>query len=214
MLCVKHSEPPSPEEAQALLERLARGDRSARAELIERNIPLVKFAAAKFRNSGIEYEELVSVGCIGLIDAIDRYDPSRGALSTYVVRCVQSWILREMRRRRAKMRTGTVVSLDAPVPSLRDRGRRDKLFGETLSSEEPEPSELVEAEDALRAVRAAVAALPDDLQRYLMVRFGGDRKRSQGEAGKALGWSQTWASRRERVALERCKDALIGGGFS
>lgn len=214
MLRGKYSEPPSPEEAQALLERLAHGDGSARAELIERNIPLVKFAAAKFRNSGIEYEELVSVGCIGLIDAIDRYDPSRGALSTFVVRCVRSWILRELRKRRSRKRTARVVSLDARVAKARGPLNHDRRVRDLIMVQEPGPLEVIEAAEEQQAVRSAVESLPADLQRYLEIRFCGDVKLSQRAAGEPFGWTQITAHRRERVALERCKDALIGGGFS
>ncbi len=214
MLRGRWSEPATPEETRALIERMAQGDRAARDELIERNLPLVKFAAAKFLNTGIEYEELVSIGCIGLIDAIDRYNPARGAISTYAVHCVRSWILRELRRRRSLKRTGDVISLDAPLKQARGAGDRDKLVRDLILSLEPQPLEGIEEKEEQVAVRAAVATLPYELQRYLMARYGGDRKLTQGEAGRAVGWSQTWASRRERDALEMCRDAMAGGGFA
>lgn len=207
--------PPSPEEEQALLERMARGDAAARAELIERNLLLVKLVVRRLASTGIEYDERFSLGCMGLIYAVDHHDAARAKLSTYIGRCAEGMILRELRHRRTKKRTGVVVSLDAPVASMRDSGRfgAEHTLGEVLPADGPQPIEQIETGEALRAMHAAVATLPEELQRYLEIRFGGDQKVPQVEAGKVFGWSQMTTSRRERAALEACRAAMADEGL-
>lgn len=220
MFRVKLAEQPTREKMQALVERMANGDRAARNELIEINVPLVKLTAAKFHDTGIEFEELFSLGCIGLISAIDSYDASRGAVSTYAVRCIRNQILRELRRRRTKKRARRVLSLDDPVFSEQTDACKVRTLVESIKAPDLDPLDwIVETEerraarDAVRAaVRSAVATLPTEVQRYLWVRFGGERRLSQTEAARPFGWSQSWASRQERTALKQCRAVLTEAG--
>ena len=205
--------PPTPEEEQALLERMARGDMAARDELITRNLLLVKHVALGFANTGIEYEERFSLGCAGLIKAVDSHDASRGKLSTHICRCAQGEILHEVSHRKRKKRTGTVVSLDAPVAAYRRAGLGDAL-GAVLPSKGPELIDLIELRDAVRAVHSAIADLPAPWRRYMEARFlSPDGVRRQRETARALGMKQANASRIEIKALAQCRAALGERGF-
>jgi len=208
--------PPTPEEEQALLERMARGDAAARTELIERNLLLVKHVARRYASTGIEYDERFSLGCVGLIYAVDHFCAERGArLSTYIGLCAGNSILREVRYRRMKMRAGGALPLDAPVASLRFSGRAgtEKALGDMLPSKELQPVEQIALSDEHRALHAAVAGLPPELRRYTLFRFFGAQRRSQKDAGAAFGWSQMTAHRRETAALGMCRAALEGAGY-
>ena len=205
--------PPSPEEERVLLERMALGDAAARDELIERNLLLVKHIALGLASTGIEYEERFSLGCVGLICAVDHYDASRGKLSTYVARCAKSQILMALRYRERKKRAGGAVSLDTPVKSAGGNGRPDvrRILGDVLPSKEPQPIERIEAEDERRAVRAAVAALPEQWRRFLEERYlSADGVKRQRAVADAQGLKQSNASRIEIAALARCRAALEG----
>lgn len=196
---------PTEEEESALLERVAAGDQAARQELILRTRRLVSFVLKQHRPLGFEWADLVSMGYIGLIEAVDRFDLShRVRFATFAAHRIRGAIWNETRNQiRSEKKHGRPAALDRPVRE----GKEDTL-GDFLPTPGAGPDEHIADEDEVRTLRAAVAALPDDLRQYVALRFGGDVQVSQITAGRALGWSQMTAHRREKVMLARCRAAL------
>lgn len=203
-------EPPAPEEQQALIERVAQGDKAARAELIERNLLLAKYGALRFKNTGIEYEERFSLACLGLIYAVDHYEAGRGAkFSTYASWCMENRIIRAIRARKAKKRAEVALSLDTPIEAL-GRFEGSATLGDLIAAPEPGPDAVLEEQAERAALRAALAKLPEDTRRYLALRFGGE---TQTTAGRAMGWSPVKANKREHAAFKKCRARLARKGF-
>ena len=199
--------PPLPrDEEEAAIRGLAEGDEAAKQLLIEHNLRLVVYIARRFENTGINLEDLVSIGSIGLIKAINTFNASKSIkLATYASRCIENEILMYLRKcgsQRAE------VSFDEPLNT--DWDGNELLLSDILGSDANAVSQQLE-QDAERAVlRSAVAALSARERQIMELRFGltDGVERTQKEAADALGISQSYISRLEKRIIRTLKARL------
>lgn len=193
--------PLNSEEEAALLKRLVDGDQQVRAELIERNLRLVVYIARKFENTGINIEDLVSIGTIGLIKAVNTFDPLKKIkLATYASRCIENEILMQLRRTN---KTRTEVSFDEPLNVDWD-GNELKL-SDVMGTEEDIIYQKIE-EDIDRTLLALAMSKLSERERVIVeLRFGlaGQEEKTQKEVADLLGISQSYISRLEKKILRR-----------
>ena len=198
--------PLSPEQEKALLDRMAGGDAAAREELITHNLRLVVYLAKKYENSGVPAEDLVSIGTIGLIKAVNTFTPARSIkLATYASRCIGNEILMYLRKSSNRRQE---TSIDEPLNV--DGDGNELLLSDILGSDENQISQRLE-QDAERAVlRRAVAALSPRERQIMELRFGlaDGVERTQKEAADALGISQSYISRLEKRIIHTLKARL------
>lgn len=192
--------PLSSEEELELLVRLQGGDLTVRTPLIERNLRLVVYIARKFENTGIFIEDLVSIGTIGLIKAVNTFDPSKNIkLATYASRCIENEILMYLRRT-SKLKAE--VSFDEPLNV--DWDGNELVLADVVGSE----SDIVrhmekEVDKALLA--AALQQLTGREKKIMELRFGlySEKERTQKEVADLLGISQSYISRLEKKILKK-----------
>ena len=200
---------PSPltrEEEGELIARLGQGDPEARARLIEHNLRLVVYIARRFENTGINIEDLISIGTIGLIKAVGTYQPAKSIkLATYASRCIGNEILMYLRKSSNRRQE---ASIDEPLNV--DGDGNELLLSDILGSDANAVSQQLE-QDAERAVlRSAVAALSARERQIMELRFGltDGVERTQKEAADALGISQSYISRLEKRIIRQLKEVL------
>ena len=198
--------PLSPEQEKALLDRMAAGDTAAREELITHNLRLVVYLAKKYENSGVPAEDLVSIGTIGLIKAVNTFTPARSIkLATYASRCIGNEILMYLRKSSNRRQE---ASIDEPLNV--DGDGNELLLSDILGSDENQISQRLE-QDAERAVlRRAVDSLSPRERQIMELRFGlaDGIERTQKEAADALGISQSYISRLEKRIIHTLKVQL------
>ena len=198
--------PLSPEQEKALLDRMAAGDASAREELITHNLRLVVYLAKKYENSGVPAEDLVSIGTIGLIKAVNTFTPARSIkLATYASRCIGNEILMYLRKSSNRRQE---ASIDEPLNV--DGDGNELLLSDILGSDEDQISQRLE-QDAERAIlRRAVDSLSPRERQIMELRFGlaDGVERTQKEAADALGISQSYISRLEKRIIHTLKARL------
>lgn len=200
---------PSPlthEEELALVARLAQDDGTIRATLIERNLRLVVFIARKFENTGVALEDLISIGTIGLIKAVNTFDPAKKIkLATYASRCIENEVLMFLRR---NSRTKVEVSLDEPLKT--DWDGNELLLSDVLGTRPDTVSVNLDREIERDILRDALERLNPREKRIIMLRFGlgGQRERTQKEVADLLGISQSYISRLEKRILSRLNTEL------
>jgi len=188
--------PLTPEQEKALLDRMAAGDAAAREELITHNLRLVVYLAKKYENSGVPAEDLVSIGTIGLIKAVNTFTPAR---------CIGNEILMYLRKSSNRRQE---ASIDEPLNV--DGDGNELLLSDILGSDANAVSQQLE-QDAERAVlRSAVAALSARERQIMELRFGltDGVERTQKEAADALGISQSYISRLEKRIIRTLKARL------
>lgn len=193
--------PLSREEEQYLLERLPSGDESVRAMLIERNLRLVVYIARKFENTGINIEDLVSIGTIGLIKAVNTFDPSKKIkLATYASRCIENEILMYLRRNN-KLRSE--VSFDEPLNV--DWDGNELLLSDVLGTESDIIYRDLEDEVDRDLLYDALEKLSEREQTIMRLRFGlqTGEEMTQKDVADLLGISQSYISRLEKRILKR-----------
>ena len=193
--------PLTPEQEKALLDRMAAGDAAAREELITHNLRLVVYLAKKYENSGVPAEDLVSIGTIGLIKAVNTFTPARSIkLATYASRCIGNEILMYLRKSSNRRQE---ASIDEPLNV--DGDGNELLLSDILGSDANAVSQQLE-QDAERAV----AALSARERQIMELRFGltDGVERTQKEAADALGISQSYISRLEKRILHQLKAQL------
>ncbi len=193
--------PLSGEEEAALLKRLIDGDHEVRAELIERNLRLVVYIARKFENTGINIEDLVSIGTIGLIKAVNTFDPLKKIkLATYASRCIENEILMQLRRTN---RTRTEVSFDEPLNVDWD-GNELKL-SDVMGTDEDIIYQKIEEDIDRTLLSLAMSKLSERERVIVELRFGlaGQEEKTQKEVADLLGISQSYISRLEKKILRR-----------
>ncbi len=198
--------PLSSEEEGSLIGRLARGDGSVRSVLVERNLRLVVYIARKFESSAVGIEDLVSIGTIGLIKAVNTFDPGkRIKLATYASRCIENEILMHLRRHR---RRRAEVSFDEP---LNTDGDGNELLLSDVHGTDPDVTyrQLEEEVDRL-LLRKALASLAGREKRIMELRFGlaDGRERTQKEVADILGISQSYISRLEKRTIKRLRKEI------
>ena len=198
--------PLTPEQEKALLAEMAAGSAAARDALITHNLRLVVYLAKKYESSGVPTEDLISIGTIGLIKAVNTYSPDRCIkLATYASRCIGNEILMYLRKSSNRRQE---ASIDEPLNV--DGDGNELLLSDILGSDENQISQRLE-QDAERAVlRRAVAALSPRERQIMELRFGltDGVERTQKEAADALGISQSYISRLEKRIIRTLKARL------
>ena len=197
---------PRAEEA-ALIARLADSDPAARQTLIERNLRLVVYIARRFENTGINIEDLISIGTIGLIKAINTFRADKNIkLATYASRCIENEILMYLRKNSSQR---TEVSLDEPLNT--DWDGKELLLSDVLGTEGDVVMRPIEADVDRKLLRDAVAKLSGREQEIITMRFGlgGRRELTQKEVADRLGISQSYISRLEERIITRLRREIV-----
>ena len=200
--------PLSPEQEKALLDCMAAGDAATREELITHNLRLVVYLAKKYENSGVPAEDLVSIGTIGLIKAVNTFTPARSIkLATYASRCIGNEILMCLRKTAARRQE---TSLEEPLNV--DGEGNELLLSDILGSEEDTVSQHLE-QDAERAVlHRAVESLSPREKQIMELRFGlgNGVEHTQKQTADVLGISQSYISRLEKRIIRLLRVQLEG----
>ena len=195
------------EEEQNALEALQRGEEAARQRLVEHNLRLVVYIARRFENTGIQLEDLISIGTIGLIKGVGTYKLDKKIkLATYASRCIENEILMHIRKTTNQR---TEVSLDEPINM--DCDGNELLLSDILGTDEDVVFRPLEEDADLRVLRGAVAQLPQREQELLQMRFGlgGCKELTQKEVARKMGISQSYISRLEKRIMQRLKKEFI-----
>jgi RNA polymerase sporulation-specific sigma factor len=195
------------QEEQAALEALEQGDESAKQRLIERNLRLVVFIARRFENTGVNLEDLISIGTIGLTKAIGTYRRDKNIkLATYASRCIENEILMHIRKIANQK---TEVSLDEPINM--DYDGNELLLSDILGTDEDMILRPMEDDVDLCLLRQAVRELPDREREIVTMRFGleGRQELTQKEVAQKLGISQSYISRLEKRIMLRLRKELL-----
>lgn len=194
--------PLSGDEESYLLERLSGGDMAVKTILIERNLRLVVYIARKFENTGINIEDLVSIGTIGLIKAVNTFDPSKKIkLATYASRCIENEILMYLRR---NSKTRAEISFDEPLNT--DWDGNELLLSDVLG-QESDIIRYIEEEVDRALLAGALGRLSGREKRIMELRFGlkdGEEK-TQKEVADEMGISQSYISRLEKRILKKLR---------
>ncbi|SFS50154.1 RNA polymerase sporulation-specific sigma factor [Marininema halotolerans] len=191
------------EEEEHLLDRLPSGDTAVRAMLIERNLRLVVYIARKFENTGINIEDLVSIGTIGLIKAVNTFDPSKKIkLATYASRCIENEILMFLRRNN-KIRSE--VSFDEPLNM--DWDGNELLLSDVMGTENDIICRNIEEQVDRKILRVALMRLSERERKIMELRFGlnGGEEKTQKDVADMLGISQSYISRLEKRIIKRLR---------
>lgn len=193
--------PLSKEEEYELINRLPVGDKAARAVLIERNLRLVVYIARKFENTGINIEDLISIGTIGLIKAINTFNPEKKIkLATYASRCIENEILMYLRKNN---KIKTEVSFDEPLNV--DWDGNELLLSDVLGTDEDVTFKDLEQSIDKTLLRKALDQLNGRERQIMELRFGlvDKEEMTQKDVADLLGISQSYISRLEKKIIKR-----------
>jgi len=199
--------PPTREEEIQLLRAMEQGDRRARSELIERNLRLVVYIARRFDNTGVNVEDLISIGTIGLIKAVETFQLSKGIkLATYSSRCIENEILMHLRKIANQK---TELSFDEPLNT--DWDGNELLLSDVLGTENDIVMRPIEAEVDQQLLRQSVARLEAREKQIITMRYGldGRPEKTQKEVAEELGISQSYISRLEKRIIARLKKEML-----
>lgn len=196
--------PPLPrDEEAALLARLDQGELSVRQTLIERNLRLVVYIARRFENTGINIEDLISIGTIGLIKAINTFRTDKNIkLATYASRCIENEILMYLRKNSAQR---TEVSFDEPLNT--DWDGKELLLSDVLGTDGDVVMGPIEADVDRKLLAEAVSRLSPREKDIISLRFGlgGRKELTQKEVADRMGISQSYISRLEKRIISRLR---------
>ena len=198
--------PLRPEDERRAIEALAAGDETARQTLIEHNLRLVVYIARRFENTGVNLEDLISIGTIGLIKAVNTFRPDRNIkLATYSSRCIENEILMHIRKIANQK---TEVSLDEPINT--DWDGNELLLSDVLGSDENLVGLQLEQAAERATLRRSVEQLAPRERQIMELRFGlvDGVEHTQKEAADALGISQSYISRLEKRIIRQLKEVL------
>ena len=199
--------PLSRNEEAELIARLGDGDEGVKGQLIERNLRLVVYIARRFENTGVGIEDLISIGTIGLIKAINTYQPSKNIkLATYASRCIENEILMHLRKT-ANLKSE--VSFDEPLNT--DWDGNELLLSDILGTEGDVVMKPIEADVDRQLLSDALDKLEERERRIITMRFGldGRPERTQKEVADQLGISQSYISRLEKRIINRLKREIL-----
>lgn len=191
------------QEERRLLLALREGDEQARDTLIEHNLRLVVYLARRFENTGINLDDLVSIGTIGLIKAVNTFDTEKNIkLATYAARCIENEILMHLRKTSNQR---TEISFDEPLNT--DWDGNELLLSDILGTEEDLVERPVQAGEDRRLLYQAMEKLNEREKRIITMCFGLDGRdsRTQKEVADSLGISQSYISRLEKRIIGRLK---------
>ena len=195
------------EEEARLIALLEQGDSGARDRLIEHNLRLVAYLARRFENTGINIEDLISIGTIGLIKAVETYQPAKSIkLATYASRCIENEILMHLRKTANQK---TELSFDEPLNT--DWDGNELLLSDVLGTEEDLVVQPLEADVDRQLLHRAMDRLEPRERHIITLRFGLDGRRecTQKEVADQLGISQSYISRLEKRIIARLKKEIV-----
>ena len=195
-------------EEEKLLQKLMLEDEKAKQILVERNLRLVVYIAKKFENTGIDFEDLISIGTIGLMKAINTFNLDKNIkLATYASRCIENEILMQLRRN-SKIRNE--VSIDEPLN--KDSDCIELLLSVILGTDSDITSKAIEDEVDMKLLKIAISNL-EEREKYIMqLRFGigtNQKERTQKEVADMLGISQSYISRLEKKIMKKMKKEIM-----
>ena len=192
---------------QDALAALEQGEETAKQKLIEHNLRLVVFIARRFENTGVNLEDLISIGTIGLIKAVNTYRRDKNIkLATYASRCIENEILMYMRKISNQK---TEISLDEPINM--DYDGNELLLADILGTDEDMILRPLEDNVDLCILRQAVTELPDREREIVYMRFGlgGCKEQTQKEVAQIMGISQSYISRLEKRIMLKLRKELL-----
>lgn len=195
------------EEEQKALQGLEVGDEDAKQLLIERNLRLVVFISRRFENTGVNLEDLISIGTIGLIKAVDTYRCDKNIkLATYASRCIENEILMFIRKLASRK---TEISLDEPINM--DYDGNELLLSDILGTEEDMILRPMEDAVDIQLLRQAVQELPGREKEIICMRYGlgGGKELTQKEVAEQMGISQSYISRLEKRIMLKLKREIL-----
>ena len=198
--------PLSKDEEEELVNKLSVGDEKTRSTLIERNLRLVVYIARKFENTGVYVEDLISVGTIGLIKAVNTFNPEKKIkLATYASRCIENEILMYLRR---NSKIKAEISFYEPLNI--DWDGNELLLSDILGTENDTVYNLIEDEVDKQLLVMALKSLNEREKEIVRLRFGlnGTREKTQKEVADMLGISQSYISRLEKKIIKRLKKEI------
>ncbi len=198
--------PLSPAEEAECFAKMKRGDRSARDRLIEHNMRLVAHIVKKYYASGANQEDLISIGTIGLIKAIDSFDPSNGArFATYAGKCLQNEILMHFR---AQKKTSGEVFINDPIDT--DKDGNPLTYSDIISEDDNIAEDLDKKITGSKALRIICTELDEREKQIIVLRYGlsGKPGITQREVAKKLKISRSYVSRIEKAALSKIEERL------
>ena len=194
------------EEAE-LIARLDEGEETVKSQLIERNLRLVVYIARRFENTGVGIEDLISIGTIGLIKAINTYKPAKNIkLATYASRCIENEILMHLRKTSCLK---SEVSFDEPLNT--DWDGNELLLSDILGTENDVVMKPIEDDVDRQLLLEAMEKLDGREKQIITMRFGldGRPERTQKEVADLLGISQSYISRLEKRIISRLKKEIL-----
>ncbi len=194
------------EEESSLLEQLKTGDEQVRTSLIERNLRLVVYIARKFENTGLAVDDLVSIGTIGLIKAVNTFDPHKNIkLATYASKCIENEILMYLRRNN---KLKAEISFDEPLNV--DWDGNELLLSDVLGTEDDLVIRNLEEEVDRKLLYMAIDKLSAREKKIMQLRFGlhNRQEKTQKEVAELLGISQSYISRLEKRIIKRLKKEI------
>ena len=195
------------EQESECLKKMKNGDLEARNELIERNMRLVAHVAKKYQNPEDEMEDLISIGTIGLLQAVETYKEDYGSrLATYAARCIDNELLMHFR---AKKKTSKEVSLYEPIGTDKE-GNQIQLL-DVVVSEDEDVVELLEQDRKVRRLNEIIPQTLSGRELFIIInRYGlyGKKTMTQREIARKLGISRSYVSRIEKRAIEKLRQAF------
>ena len=195
------------QEEQDTLEQLEQGSESAKQRLIEHNLRLVVYISRRFENTGINLEDLISIGTIGLIKSINTYRRDKNIkLATYASRCIENEILMHIRKISGQK---AEISLDEPINM--DYDGNELLLSDILGTDEDMIMRPMEDDVDLQLLRKALEDLPVREREIVQMRFGlnGMKELTQKEVAQKMGISQSYISRLEKRIMQRLKKEIL-----
>ena len=198
--------PMTPEEEAATVEEYMKGSEEARLKLIERNLRLVVYIAKRFDNTGVDTEDLISIGTIGLIKAVGSFKPDKNIkLATFASRCIENEILMHLRK---TSRLRAEVSLDEPLNV--DWEGNVLLLSDVLGTEPDAIYRDVELSAEKEMLRESFSRLPERERKIVELRFGldGKEEKTQKEIAEMMGISQSYISRLEKKIVSSLKKEI------
>ncbi len=200
-------EPLTPEEEKIYIEKFISGDKEAKNVLITRNLRLVAFIVKKYSNSQVEQDDLISIGTIGLIKGLEKYNNDKGTkLSTYISRCIENEVLMYLRTTK---KTKSETSINNVIG--KDKDGNELSYINILEYEQKDIEEQLDLASNIRSLYNKLSnVLKDREKKIIELRFGlkGNEEKTQSEIGKMLGISRSYVSRIETKALGKLKNAL------
>ena len=194
-------------EEQEALEQLEQGQEQAKQRLIEHNLRLVVYIARRFENTGVNLEDLISIGTIGLIKAIGTYRRDKNIkLATYASRCIENEILMHIRKIAGQK---AEVSLDEPINM--DYDGNELLLGDILGTDEDTVMRPLEDDVERQLLRQALTQLSDREREIVNMRFGldGRQELTQKDVAQIMGISQSYISRLEKRIMARLRKEML-----